>query len=330
MVGVKVKTFPVSDSILVPLAPTITGAIAAYLQSIARSLDIHLSQNCDNVDTEVARENLDWHWHCHESIRQVPTLQYQYVSTIAHRLSAKSSFIPVEICQALHRSIAITPVNPGDRLSLRCWYNGASYIYFELTPQAIGRWLNYVRDLSIVESIELCPQPGATVDVAIYARARCRSLLQLAQIERIVELTDSWQLSTPNCSIDNSDENLYLVALASIFEHVAEKRLIQVLMMVLDQIYGYRSQIDRIAASNSIDRRPDRGSQSVKSPNWSKLTIDLAQAWLEFYRYCRIFGDVKSQNPRLAIARCGLTAIAYRYLHLLLNDYLGANVLDEL
>jgi hypothetical protein len=75
--------------------------------------------------------------------------------------------------------------------------------------------------------------------------------------------------------------------------------LIQVLMDVLDGIYGDRPQ------------------------NWSKLSFRLAECWLEFDRDCRIFGDTKRQNPQLAIARCGLTAISRHYLQVLLEEYLG-------
>ena len=91
-----------------------------------------------------------------------------------------------------------------------------------------------------------------------------------------------------------------------IFDTFIEEQLIHALMDVLDGIFGNRPQ------------------------NWSKLALNLAQSWLEFDRACDIFGDLKRQNPRLAIARCGLTAICRRYLQVLLEDYLGVTAPIEL
>jgi DALR anticodon binding domain len=324
------KFIPLSDPIFLPLSPTIAGAIVDYLQSISQSLYVHSPRNCDNVDTELPQDLFWYYWYFQRSIRQVPTLQYQYVSTIAHRLAAKSSFTPLEIWQKLQLSIAATKTNPGDRLELGCWCNDAGYIYFELTPQAIATWLNYVGDLPIY-SIDLRPQHQvAAVDIAIYAHARCRSLLKLAHTEKIVEVTANWQLHMPDWSVGSGTKNQYTAALTSIFEYPAECRLIQVFMAILDEIYDHHRQIDIARQLKSSNSAGDRSNQSVKSPNWTKLTIDLAQSWLDFYRDCRIFGDVKSQNPHLAIARCGLTAIAHRYLQVLLENYLGVRAVDEL
>jgi hypothetical protein len=345
---VVVKIFPLSDSIFVPLSPTIAGAIVNYLQSISQSLYVHSPQNCDNVDTELPQDLLWYYWYFLRSIRQVPTLQYQYVSTIAHRLASKSSFTPLEIWQQLQLSIAPLTIDLGEQLELGCWCNDAGYIYFELTPQAIAMWLDYIHNLPL-ESLALAkplvrgasrreekPLPwriesvvGAQisgVDLAIYAHARCRSLLKLAHTEKIVGITANWQLNMPNWSIDSYAKNQSSAALTSIFEHPAERRLIQVLMTVLDGIYSHNSQFETWRQLSSIDRSPDRRIEQLKSPNWVKLTLDLAQSWLDFYRDCRIFGDVKSQNPHLAIARCGLTAIACRYLQLLLENYLATQL----
>jgi hypothetical protein len=363
-----VKIFPLLDSILLSLSPTIAGAITDYLYSTAESLYGHSSRNCDNVDTELPHD-LVWHWYCQRSIRQVSTLQYQYVSTIAHRLAATSLLTPLEICQKLQRSILAPTVNPGDLLELCCWCNDAGYIYFELTPQAIAIWLEYIHEvrgspafarqglsddlpidsLALAKPlpqqkplpwrIELPTKQAVTVDIALYAHARCRSLLKLAQTENLIEITDNWQLNMQRWSIAHSGENQSPAVLTSIFEHPAEHRLIQVLMAVLDGIHSQSRQIDFTqqlksshpdADRHSIDLPSDRSIEKVKSPNWAKLTIDLAQSWLDFYRYCRIFGDIKSQNPHLAVARCGLTAIAHRYLQVLLENYLGVRVLDEL
>ena len=106
------KVFPFSDPILLPLAPTIASTIADYLQSIAQKLNLDSLQKNSARDVIELQPDLDWHGQFQRSIRQIPTSQYQYVSTIAHQLAAKSALTSLEICQQLHTSIsALTVVN---------------------------------------------------------------------------------------------------------------------------------------------------------------------------------------------------------------------------
>jgi hypothetical protein len=323
---------PLSDPILLPLAPTIRGAIAAHLQSIDRQLDLCLPHHCDNIATKLPPDwYLGWNYY-QQSMTLVTTTQYQYVSPIAHQLAAKSLLSPLEICQQLQRS----PSNLLDRvasLEIYCWHNEAGYLYFQITPNAIANWLNYIHDLPLNIQVNENRLPGS-VDIAIYAHARCCSLLTLAQSDRLVTLTDNWQISSPRWSLATpiSHENQPKTAIGNIFEHSAEFRLIHALIAVLDGIYTL--SLDK-SAGQFVPREVDLpqfsgNKRSPKSPNCSKLAIDLANSWLEFYRHCRIFGDVQRQNPHLAIARCGLTAISRRYLQVLLENYLGVNALVEL
>lgn len=309
------KIFPVSSPILLPLVPTIAGTIANYLQSIAQKIFEPLSHNCDNVVPKLSP--LGGHWQFEQSLKLVTSSPYQYVSTIAHRLAAKSSFTPVEICHHLQPPIG-DAIDPRSCLELGCWFNDAGYIYFELTPRSIALWLNYIHDLPLI----IAPSPGQFLapTIAIYAHARCCSVLQLAQSEKLVTITADWQLSTADLSCL---ENPSTAELRSIFDCPVQQRLIYALMAVLDGIYSDNLRVVSPQLPSGIVR-PDPIAQ-IRSPNWTKLTLDLAQSWLEFYRDCRIFGDVQRQNPRLAIARCGLTAISRRYLQVLLENYLGLN-----
>ena len=371
--GVCVKIFPFSDPILLPLAPTIARTIADYLQSIAQKPHLNSLQKNWAGDVIELQPDLDWHGQFQRSIRQIPTSQYQYVSTIAHQLAAKSALTPLEICQNLDISIP-TPavVDRSINLELDCWYNEASYIYFQLTAKSIEIWLNYIHDLPLAQlgctgtltltgsSLRFStgagfppprsvPQEGRGFcvgdslpsgtgrgcananDLAIYAHARCCSLLKLAASEKLVRLTADWQISTSNWLLDMlHTENRFTTESNCIFGHPAEQQLIQTLMAVLDVIYSDNRQLDssQTESSEQISARSFNGHR--KLPNWTKLTIDLAQSWLEFDRRCQIFGDIKQQNPRLAIARCGLTAISRRYLQVLLENYLGVEAAVEM
>lgn len=169
-------------------------------------------------------------------------------------------------------------------------------------------------------------RPGS-IDLAIYAHARCCSLLKLADTEKLVAITDKWQISTSNWLLDVvSAEDGLTAEFDHIFEHPIERQLIQSLMAALDAIY---SDIWKLPSSQfeSTDRIVPSDNGHRRSPNWTKLTIDLAQSWLEFYRHCQIFGKIA---PRLAISRCGLTAISRRYLQVLLEHYLDVKAAVEL
>jgi DNA-binding CsgD family transcriptional regulator len=337
-----VKVFPFSDPILLPLAPTIASTIADYLQSIAQKLNLDSPQKNSARDVIELQPDLDWHGQFQRSIRQIPTSQYQYVSTIAHQLAAKSARTPLEICQNLDLSIpTLAGLERSADLKLDCWYNEGSYIYFQLTPESIEIWLHYIHDLpleqlgfrgtSIPTGSFLQGSGLSANDPAIYAHARCCSLLKLAAAEKLVVLTTDWQLNPSNWLLDlESTENRLTTDANHIFEHPAEHQLIQTLMAVLDAIYGARRQLDSPQTESSEQIGAGGFNGHRKSPSWTKLTIDLAQSWLEFDRRCQIFGDVKQKNPRLAIARCGLTAISRRYLQVLLENYLGVEAALEL
>jgi hypothetical protein len=325
------KIFRWSDPILLPLAPTIAGTIATYLRLISERVYVYLSRNCDKLAPELPTDE-SWFWQCQQSIKPVTTTQYQYVSTIAHRLAAKLSLTPLEICQICQ--ICQPPILPHqvDRaagLELSCWYNDAGYLYFQLTPASIERWLNYLDRLPLFDLAVPTPHPhdpgrsGSRLAIAIYAHARCCSLLKLADRERIISIGADWHIDPPDWLL-SCREDRQLAGLASIFDPPVERQLIQSLMAVVDAIYIYRSSSLPTPTANSGSHRCPRGT-----PNWSKLTIDLAQSWLEFYRDCRIFGEIKLQNPHLAIARCGLTAIVRRYLQILLES-LGVRAVEEL
>ncbi len=324
------KIFRWSDPILLPLAPTIAGTIAAYLRLISDRVYVHLARNGDNLAPELLTDE-SWFWQCQQSIKPVTTTQYQYVSTIAHRLAAKLSLTPLEICQICQ--ICQPPILPHevDRasgLELSCWYNEAGYLYFQLTPAAIERWLDYLDRLPPLDLVTVTAHRHTTgtsgVALAIYAHARCCSLLKLAQSEKAIVLTIDWRME-PTDWLLHCRKDRQLAGSIGIFDSPVERQLIQTLMAIIDAIYIYQASSLPASTANMRSPRSPRGT-----PNWSKLTVDLAQSWLDFHRDCRIFGEIKQQNPHLAIARCGLTAIVRRYLQMLLERYLGVSAVEEL
>ncbi len=299
------QIFPWSDSILLPLTPTIGGAIAAYLQWATQEFYTNLAPIGDRIPAQLPNQ-LPPFGRMELSLRRLPTLPYQYVSAIANRLAAKLSSTPVEICQYLQPPVDPPTVNPSECLELRCWYNSAGYIYFQLPPKSIATWLNYIHDLPPADRLEIDRSP-LSIDIALYAHARCCSLLSLASAEKLVSINDRWQMTPCPASIFNDDRGLdrLIAEPMLIFGSPVEERLIHALMDVLDGIWM------------------TIGDDRLQRSQLHRLTIELARSWLEFHRYCRVFGTHR-HHPQLAIARCGLTAISRRYLQVLLEDYLGA------
>jgi hypothetical protein len=299
--------------------PSIAGGIAKSLQLAVA--EIYPDSNPPN-DRFVTDDNKNL------PIRRVANSPYQYISPISHQLAAKFQLAPLAICQSLLQYIPpkIEPLSP--QVEIQCWYTDKGYICFQLTPRSIAIWLDYIYtwkpheqfepkyppnvDLSLALALALAkplpqpkPLPNLTVgyrqqqkpspcEIAIYARDRCRSILKLACAEGLIsqDISGDWQIPPSQWFDRDSDSgnNRPRADIIGSFESVAEDRLIHALMDVLDSICGSRP------------------------PDSARIIIDLAQSWLEFHRHCRIFGDVQRQNPHLAIARCGLTAICERYL----------------
>jgi hypothetical protein len=302
-----VKTFPLYDLISLALNPSIVAEISDYLRVTTQKIYINLPTDDDkNVTQSILAV----------PIYRINVAQYQYVSQVTHVLAAKIDLTPMEICQSLQMTLTLPHVSHHNHLKLRVWCSETGKIYFQLALSSILLWLDYIHGLQLNVDRVVNPHQRihrssgnqSPISIAIYAHARCCSRLRLACTEKIISIDDRWQITTPNwliCDRDRSQD--YATTDRSfIFELPVENRLIQVLMDVLDGIHGERPQ------------------------NWAKLSIKLAECWLEFDRDCQIFGSTKRQNPRLAIARCGLTAIARRYLQVLLEEYLGLVALVEL
>jgi hypothetical protein len=281
--------------------PSIAGGITKYLQLAAARIYPDSSQPNDRFVTDGSK-NLP--------IRRVPRSQYQYISPIAHQLSAKSHLTPFAICQSLLGYIPPDIELLSPQLEIHCWYTDKGYICFQLPPRSIALWLDYIytgkadsietivyppnADLSLALAKPLPQQKPSPCEIVVYARDRCRSILKLACAEGLIspDISGNWHIPPSQWfDLDSSPgNNRPTTDIIGSFDSGAQDRLIHALMDVLDWIYGNRPT------------------------DSARLIIDLAQSWLEFHRHCRIFGDVKRQNPHLAIARCGLTVISERYL----------------
>jgi arginyl-tRNA synthetase len=144
-----------------------------------------------------------------------------------------------------------------------------------------------------------------------YAHARCCSLLRLAVREGLIEF---WEIESDTKSAFGSaipwkpiswltcDEKLR-------FNHPAELRLIAELVQAVDNL-----------------ENPD----VMSSLKWEKAALNLSQAFENFWRKCRIWGEVKITSPELAEARLGLLMATQSVLRFLLEEKIGISALAEL
>ena len=191
----------------------------------------------------------------------------------------------------------------------------SGWIEFRLSDWGLATWLQHRTHAFHHDAPQgwgECVSPDKFFPVQ-YAHARCCSLLRLAHTQGLIKLRDldfntvSWQLVEPNpIPWLNDDQGADTGQLLLRLVHPAERRLIAHILDVQDVI-------------------SDQGQLSEV-----KLATALSIAFERFYSSCRIWGEVKSQTPKLAQARLGLVVLTQALLRSLLQDYLGVPAPIEL
>lgn len=240
-----------------------------------------------------------------------------YVWAIALQLSEAKNMPALEIATAIATLIRGVGSNPGAAVS--CDFTvqvvPPGWIHLELTEPAIAAWLQRLAQGEKRSGgaggaggdsfSPLAPRPSATRMFAVqYAHARCCSLLQMADREGLITLTEP--------VLDTSAAVFHLVAPDPIpwlnsdqirLCHPAERAVIAQLLGLLDDLYC-----------------PCPSRQPI---DWEKAALNLSQAFQTFYSCCRIWGEVKIQTIHLAQARLGLVMATQPVLRLLLQERLG-------
>lgn len=302
-------------------------------------------------DVELTPETIPLHrlsddtcviYRCAIALKLSPLWQLP-ASDIAHQLVASFPTISQYTAGQIYLDFNVEVVFPG-------WIN------FRLSEQSLATWLQHLIQLSPLQSNQVdysslkvqarggvgnrtfskqerklahCSSDGLDIahqgqldkslkDVANlfpvqYAHARCCSLLRLAHRQGLIQLRDldfntpSGQLVQPNpIPWLNDDQGAHTGQIRLRLVHPAERRLIAQMLDVSDII-------------------SDQGQLSCL-----KLASALSNAFESFYSSCRIWGEVKTQTPKLAQARLGLVAIIQRLLRSLLQEKLGVPAPVEL
>ncbi|MEG4322791.1 MULTISPECIES: DALR anticodon-binding domain-containing protein [unclassified Microcoleus] len=230
-----------------------------------------------------------------------------YVSAIALKLAKTWQQTP----QAIAAQLAET-------LEPLCWPDftvkaaPAGIIELELTDAGLAFWLQRLAQnfLPVPEYRILSPVVCADRLFPIqYSHARCCSLLRMAHRDRLISIAQPdvtrapqiWSLAAPNPIpwVDKGDR-LRLV-------HPAESNLISQLLTVLDNL----------SPIWEVENRE-------KPVNYLKLANNLSEAFQTFYSQCRIWGEVKTEQPKLAQSRLGLVLATQSLLRFILEELLSA------
>lgn len=210
------------------------------------------------------------------------------------------------------------------------------WINFRLSEQSLATWLQHLVEMSSLGDGELGEQgkqgergSSEMLDrnhreqldkgqkscqnlfLLQYAHARCCSLLRLAYQQGLIKLRDldfkTLSLIEPHpIPWLNDDHKTNTGQMRLQLVHPAERRLIVQILDLLDEI------------SDSEQR------------HLGKLAIALYNAFENFYSSCRIWGEVKTQTPKLAQARLGLVGVTQVSLRSLLQNQLGVEAPVEL
>ncbi|MEG3861811.1 DALR anticodon-binding domain-containing protein [Microcoleus sp. herbarium12] len=231
-----------------------------------------------------------------------------YVSAIALKLAKTWQQTPQAIASELVET-----------LQPLCWPDftvkavPAGTIELELTDAGLASWLQRLAQIAL-------PVPEYPILSAVvsadrlfpiqYSHARCCSLLRMADRDRLIAIAQPdittapqiWSLAAPNPIpwVDKGDRRLRLVA-------PAERSLISELIAVLDSLAPVFE-----------------ANQPEKPVNYFKLANSLSAAFQMFYSQCRIWGEVKTEQPKLAQARLGLILATQSLLRFILEELLNA------
>jgi hypothetical protein len=188
------------------------------------------------------------------------------------------------------------------------------WLYAHFSALELSKWLqSLLLATPFQPDVEpLTISPGISSDPVIfqlqYAHARCCSLLRLAQQENLISLTNGdnqlaqlkspviWQTLTGELQFQTLAEHQLLLALMQFPQSLSPHKI----------MYGY-SQTALPGHQTWIEWPPPEPYLRRQSQQWSHL-------FLNFYRQCRIFGDVQQVTPELATARLALIFILRRVL----------------
>jgi arginyl-tRNA synthetase len=229
----------------------------------------------------------------------------RYQSAIALKLATMIAQQPTDIATEMLRGFSLKS-KCGD-IGIQVIPSGM--IEFQLTDHRVATCLQQMTQTPLAESSfpvsskVIIPENNHQKLFAVqYSHARCCSLLQLADRDRIITLTQAtsqttsllWLFVKPSPIPWLDPEGKLQLS------HRDERQLIWHLLTSLD------------ACCTSSDQR-----------FWKNKANLLSQAFQAFYSQCQIWGEVKLKTPQRSQARLGLILITQSILKFILQEKLG-------
>lgn len=257
--------------------------------------------------------------------------QICYVSAIALKLAGQSSRksspvnIALEIEHYLKQRVELkneVSHSLDNHLLSRVWQNvtvqvdSPGWIYLTLAEQGVAEWLHILvaqpmypgnLDQSISRDVKNTSSSlGETWKIrdstdkfyVLYSHARCCSLLRSATKDGMITQ------NLLNFELKDSCSSLFKP------QHPAELHLIDQIAVVLDSISGldHAAQPEKVALPTALPTLIWKSAQA------------LSHSFEEFYKSCRIGGEVMQRDPQLAQMRLGLVLITQKVLRSLLES----------
>ncbi len=212
---------------------------------------------------------------------QIDSITYR--CAIAFQLSRHSSLSPITLALGFFQTIPPQPLPHSDHLYLNFTLKllDSGWLEFTLCDRSLALWLQAWQHLSY--SYHKSHLKSTNPDILWpmqYTYGRCCSLLQLGEQEKLIKLKNSnFMTDKPSWSI------LTVIPWDNLQLNKIERGLIAQIMTTVDRL----------------------GKES--NCNEMKLGLALSESFLNFERYCRIFGETSGHNCQLSQARLGLVAI---------------------
>ncbi len=214
------------------------------------------------------------------SLFRLPTIKsITYRCAIAFQLSPHS---PFSVAETIFNTLE-QPLNTqsDSSLSFTVKLLDPGWLDFTLCDRSLSIWLQSWPTFSYPHGLSSTKSGNHdNSGIVQYSYARCCALLRLGEQEGLIELK-------------NKEFKPYLWSLST-YQQIHWSNLI------LNEIE--RSLISQIITT--VDRLVN--DSKVKE---IKLAVALSDSFLNFERYCRIFGEISRNKPQLSQARLGLVAM---------------------
>jgi hypothetical protein len=267
-------------------------------------------------------------------VRAVRTeLGQLYASPVGLQLAAISKVPADEISQhlieCLPSRLAESQTSEHSLWDFQIWADDSGWIYARLSDPCMAAWLQQLSQSSPQRlpgdgnksSIQPLQVTADAVFSLQYAHARCCSLIQLAHREKLLHLQHPdpphspqfWQVSQPQ-------PFPWLTPAGQLCcQHPSEQVLIS-------QLFEFPGLGQRSLHGTHAQNQ----EMPVISLNCSEdQLLRQAETWsdriLQFHRDCRIWGEVKTENPNLSRSRLGLLIATQSIVQFYLHDILAVH-----